>query len=691
MTYHTNQVFLVAALTVAFSAVAVPPVPAIAQQALPPIFPTGIVYVWDPYKDNPAPQKLDIPGVPQSSHGTYRTQPYYAFVQDPATQKQYLVSDGQLKAELTLIPGSAGTRPKAADPTLVWRVAKYKLNVVRTSSATHPNFTDATVSFNDPGCGEELCFLISGTGDFAEFPSGDDRFTSYVVKKKKPDNTAKDNQTWGSSFLPKNHYEPIYYLTGCWDVTKLDYLDYQSQNCNEFLFELPDDDLKNYTRPTGEITLPFGWYYDSKIYSEAEETTTMIDTNRDVMNSVERTAGYNVSGSVDVSYGMVEAEASFSFNSSNGQMQKMATMQADKTVFTQNQYHHTAYAIAVQKIDLKLHSDFVDDVQELLRDLTAGALTDQKLKDFLRIYGTHYAYAITYGTQGAATYRLSEQQMSQLVEKGVSYSQAWEANAKVKVMGSGGSIGGGSSSSDDQKMQNQFASIVQDSEQNYTCSGGASCSGGTPTGEPNVPIFLDLRPISELLGPPFYDDPKIVLDLRDRVYDAIQNYAFVKLPPEKPRPGIVELTFQSPECRDQQSGKQAPDVIWDWNPFTVSAGEGSKLIPSANMQVSVSDPSGFTLDFANGAPTAILVPNGDTASLGGSANYYFHFGTDAQRNSTPLAFAPRVFLSQPGQTAELIGNSLVTYNDTNHAFHTCTPLLRVIAGPPNFAKLLKMQ
>ena len=41
------------------------------------------------------------------------------------------------------------------------------------------------------------------------------------------------------------------------------------------------------------------------------------------------------------------------------------------------------------------------------------------------------------------------------------------------------------------------------------------------------------------------------------------------------------------------------------------------------MQVSAADPSAFTLNFANGAPTATLVPSGDTASLSGSANYDF--------------------------------------------------------------------
>ena len=197
MTYHTNQVFLVAALTVAFSAVAVPPVPAIAQQAPSAFFPTGVVYQWfQNAPDRPSAEKLDIPGVDPKSHGTYRTFPYYAFVEDPATHKRYLVSDGRLKAELTLIPGSDGMRSSAADPTKHWPVAKYKMDFVRSSGAL-PHFTEATVSFNDPGCKDEACFWVSGTGPFAELPSSSDPFTIYTAREEETGQHLEGNYTMG--------------------------------------------------------------------------------------------------------------------------------------------------------------------------------------------------------------------------------------------------------------------------------------------------------------------------------------------------------------------------------------------------------------------------------------------------------------------------------------------------------------
>jgi hypothetical protein len=277
--------------------------------------------------------------------------------------------------------------------------------------------------------------------------------------------------------------------------------------------------------------------------------------------------------------------------------------------------------------------------------------------------------------------------MSQMIDQGVNYSQAWEANAKISVMGSGGSIGGGSNSESDKEMQSKFANIMQSSQETYVCSGGASCDGGKPSGEPNVPIFLDLRPISELLGPPFYQDSQVVLDLRDRVHDAIQKYAFNRLPPGGPQFGMVELTFQS-DCRGNACGY----TTFTWGPITVSAGAGGKLIPRANMQVS--GPHAFTLDF-NGTPTAILVPNGDTAVLSGSSPYsgYAISPSESPHSSarwTPasvLTFGPVSFRSQSDQTVWLTANS-DPHNPSSFESLQAAPSIRIIVGPANLRKLL---
>ncbi|WP_094586159.1 MAC/perforin domain-containing protein [Synechococcus sp. BO 8801] len=591
-------------------------------------FPAGKVYQQYRHaiRDYKAePEKLDIPDVDISKHGTYESYPYYAFIEDNG--KKFIVSDGRLLGQLTLIPGPRfrdgkdGTKGK-------WLTAKYKVDILRSDSGVKPSPGTTILSFNDPACGEVLGFLItktdssgtdiSETDHYPDLPSGNNPLTCYRLKVPTPDELHDPDITpWGSSFTAQEHFEPLYYLTGSWNVKKLPYLDYQHQYTDRpDIFALPSRSSRNWWKATGALSLPWGWYFDLTDYSNDDTVTTMISTSRDLMNAMKRSTGFNVSGSVDVSYGFVDVEASFSYNSSNSDMTKFNSMQANKTAFTQSQYSHIEYAVVVNKIDLPLSGNFKEAIGFLLDGLEAGTLSDQMLTDFIETWGTHYAYALTYGSQGSGTYRFSEDQMSQMVEKGVNYSQAWEANAKVKVMGSGGSIGGGSSNETDNQMQSSFASIVQDSDEHYICSGGASCEGGEPKGDPKVPIYLDLRPISQLMGPPFYHDPKIVLQIRDRVHDAIQSYAFVQLQDRPAAYMTFELTFQPPGYSLVEGHPQA-GVEVTWGEICISVDSGS-LIPKANMQPSAANPSVFTLNFNGGLPKAVLLTHSNNITFTGT-------------------------------------------------------------------------
>lgn len=592
-------------------------------------FPAGLVY--QQYRHairdfKSQPQKLDIPDVDISKHGTYQSYPYYTFLEDNG--QKFIVSDGRLLGQLTLIPGPGFRYRK--DGRTRQQIAKYRVDILRSDGGAMPSPGTTILSFNDPACGDEVeGFLItktdptgtdiSETDHYPDLPSGSNSLNCYRLKKPTPDEVLDhDISPWGSSFTPQDHYEPLYYLTGSWNVTRLRYIDYQHEATERIdLFALPQKPSRNWWKATGALSMPWGWFFDLTDYSSDDTLTTMISTSRDLMNAMKRTTGFNISGSVDVSYGIAEAEASFSYNSTDANMTKFNNMHADKTAFTLSQYSHTEYAIVVNKIDLPLSNNFQEAIGLLQDDLVAGTLSGQVLTDFLDTWGTHYAYAVTYGSQGTGTYSLSEDQMSKMVEQGVNYSQAWQANAKVKVMGSGGSIGGGSSSATDQEMQSTFSDIVQDSKDHYICTGGASCEkGGKPTGDPKVPIYLDLRPISQLLGPPFYHDPedsKIVLELRDRVHDAIQAYAFVKLPEGSPAYGIFKIKLQPPSYRIDIKDFWVGNL--KWGEINLSVDSGCKLIPKSNFTHLASDPSALAANFNDGFPEALLFTEGNTITI----------------------------------------------------------------------------
>jgi hypothetical protein len=594
-------------------------------------FPVGIIfqqYVHASISNSDQdihPPKVNVNGLDKFSHGTYATRPYYTFVKENTTGKRYLVSDGRLKAELILVPDSNGLRTREDGKYI--QVAKYEVQIVRHSSAQDPSPGKTILSFNDPACGDLqgnlASFLILRTDSngkdisesdlFPELPSGKNIFKAYISQTPTADESSTEAQGWGNAFRPRPS-EPFYYLQQTWDVTKLKYLDYQSDGGTKKLFAEPGPESRNYTICTNGVSLPWGWQYDPLNGSMGGSETTMISSSQDAMNALKRTTGMNVHGGLDASFGPVDISTSFSFKSSDSQMNKFENMHENKTIFTQSQYHHIGWASVVNKIDLQLHPDFKAAVEKLLEYQTNSQLTQDIITDFFTAWGTHYAYAISFGTQGSGTYTFSEEQISKMVEQGVNYSKAWEADANVTIMGAKAIIGGGSNDESDKSMATKLAAIMQGSKAQYVCSGGASCSeGGVPQGEPQVPIFLDLRPNSELFGPPFYNDPLIVMELRDTMYDAIQEYAFVPLP-EDNQTGIFELTIEL-----GWDGDDAPFFTLNSGEVWVDVSGGGELIPKLSLESRSSHKlTGFALDWKTSASTALLLPHGKSVTLSGS-------------------------------------------------------------------------
>jgi hypothetical protein len=71
-----------------------------------------------------------------------------------------------------------------------------------------------------------------------------------------------------------------------------------------------------------------------------------------------------------------------------------------------------------------------------------------------------------------------------------------------------------------------MASALGSDYGDYHCIGGMSCNGQTATGQRTVPVLLDLRPLSDLLGPPFFSEIDNLEALRAGFAKAIADYAF---------------------------------------------------------------------------------------------------------------------------------------------------------------------
>ena len=65
-------------------------------------------------------------------------------------------------------------------------------------------------------------------------------------------------------------------------------------------------------------------------------------------------------------------------------------------------------------------------------------------------------------------------------------------------------------------------------DRQWFCYSGGTCNDGIPSGGAVLPIQLDLRPISELIAPPFFTDDETITTIRDGISRAIAKAAYVK-------------------------------------------------------------------------------------------------------------------------------------------------------------------
>ena len=84
----------------------------------------------------------------------------------------------------------------------------------------------------------------------------------------------------------------------------------------------------------------------------------------------------------------------------------------------------------------------------------------------------------------------------------------------------------GSTTEDFSKM----ASTLGQDYGDYHCVGGMTCNGQSATAGGFVPILLDLRPLSDLLAPPFFAEIDNLDALRAAYAKAISDYAFTAAP-----------------------------------------------------------------------------------------------------------------------------------------------------------------
>lgn len=431
-------------------------------------------------------------------HGTYQSRPYLLISLQDKERPQgpfFLYSDsGDLRAELQ---ASAG---KADELDIIDRRTRKSLGVLRVSS--------------DDCSGRSACFTIVSPANAIGVPVVRDKLpVLYIpVGRYDPKSATSLDQTYGNMFSPLS--ANFSYILKCWDLARMDPLNYQVPGCRNDVFAVPDANSYSYRKVSfanwHNAAVPFGWTYASTLFQNGEERGQTWENGQDVAEADKLKVG--VKASVNV-FG-VEASTHVSV----GVQSKVENMYNSKLTYSKAEYLSTQFALVLHKFYAGLDKKFNDRVL-LIRELPE-ARRAKEYDRFVADFGTHYANAITFGSKGERVLRMNQKQVLAMHENGVDISVGMTAG----YMGNSASVDVDKSKSNMEKITNNTSK----EDRQWFCYSGGTCNDGIPSGEAALPVQLDLRPISDLLAPPFFDDDEIITTMRDGVSRAIAKHAFVK-------------------------------------------------------------------------------------------------------------------------------------------------------------------
>ena len=462
--------------------------------------------------DATTPEKIVLPKKPamiNNFHGTYVSKPYLLIqrqnIQDPQSPL-FLYSDvGDLRVELK----APSVTPPPGTPI--------DYDMVDRHPGTTKGKTIGTLRMDAPACnGRPACFTLkAATADLGFNPGPDDLPVLYTpVGIYDPSNDQALDQTFGNMFSPLS--ANFSYILKCWNLDKMNPIDYQMPGCGQNVFTMPDNKSFGY-RKVGfanwhNAAIPFGWTYVSTLFQNGEDHGQTWENGQDVADADSLKIGVGASLNV---FGV-----SASTHVSVGVQHKVQKMYDSKLTFAKAEYLSTQFALVLHKFYAApfLDQSFVDRVI-FIQSLKESARA-QEYDRFVSDFGTHYANAITFGSKGERVLQMTQKQVVDMHEKQVDVS----AGLTAGYMGNGASVDVDSSKSNMEKLTNNTSR----EDRQWFCYSGGACNDGIPSGDAVLPVQLDLRPISDLLAPPFFADDEIITTMRDGISQAIARAAFVE-------------------------------------------------------------------------------------------------------------------------------------------------------------------
>ena len=309
-----------------------------------------------------------------------------------------------------------------------------------------------------------------------------------------------------------------------------------------------------------KYSVPFGFTLKNEVIQGSVYRQTLAASESEMQSTFATGFGVNAkisaSGAVNSVLAFVPGTGSVADTGSSAGFQStnetMASMRQSKSIGQVVGYSRAkSYAIVLDHANAELSGDFITAV--------ADAQRDGDYRYLIQRFGTHYPYAVTYGSSAKMWKDISTEAFS----SALGTSEGNRTEAEVQVVGSG--IGGFQESRSEVR-ESTGGQLSNDNGRFIAVGGNGSFdSGGFSRGDRLAPILLDLRPLDELLNPiNFPDQPDIYTRVRSELGLAINGYLAGQARPLSNERLIANVTWAPPPPEEEPT---PAEPIEEWHVY----------------------------------------------------------------------------------------------------------------------------
>jgi len=347
------------------------------------------------------------------------------------------------------------------------------------------------------------------------------------IRAQQPKNSTRDKIAWGGTFALPHRPANIGANFVGYDITLLDPHNFlRSHGLKSRVFEYPSDRSNDYQTTDNNKIIPNGMIYKHVAASAENARTRMFGGSADYSKEFSYSLGMNLG------FGLEGIGAAFSANYSHS---KRVESRVDRElIMSVTRTNVAKYSIIADRSLIKLSKEFRRDVLAMRDRELLGLKTP--MASFIAKYGTHYPYAVTYGGMAFLETTYSKELVDHMVETSeslqesasVSFAEQSKSNGCGCDSEGGGGLNGQLGVDTSLDSKHRLATEVRRSDESrvFGTYGGSVSRGegwSLSAGE-EVPLLFDLRPISDLLSPIFFDDPIVHETIRLRVKNRVRNY-----------------------------------------------------------------------------------------------------------------------------------------------------------------------